>query len=65
MTFELSAIVQNTPPAVLAKALKNQGNCPLCNVGHVAYKLKRQAVHHFPETGNLIVCKAAELKPSS
>ena len=34
MTFELSAIVQNTPPAVLAKALKNQGNCPLCNVGH-------------------------------
>ncbi len=39
--------------------------CPLCAVGDKPFKMKRQTVHHIPETGKIVVCVDATLKPSA
>jgi len=39
--------------------------CVHCETGHVPTKLKRQWVHHWPNTGLIIVCTAHDLKPGS
>lgn len=40
-------------------------NCSICASGGAPTKLKRQWVHHFPNTGRIIVCEAMTLKPGS
>ena len=39
--------------------------CIFCTYGHELLKMKRQWVHHFPDTGRIIVCEEKALKPGS
>ena len=45
--------------------MRENEKCPLCAVGDIPFKMKRQYVHHIPTTGRIIVCEDATLKPSA
>lgn len=40
-------------------------SCMHCDSGHAPARLKRHWVHHFPDTGQLVVCDAHVLVPAS
>jgi hypothetical protein len=60
MLHENEAVIRKLPLSLLA----NKPYCKFCAVGHLPYKMKRQTIHHFPCLGKIVVCEAAELKPS-
>lgn len=39
--------------------------CIFCQYGAERFKLRRRWVHHFPDTGRIIVCDDGVLKPRS
>ena len=41
------------------------GDCVFCAIGDLPVKMKRQWIHHVPETGHIIVCETKRLKPRS
>ena len=45
--------------------MRETDKCPLCAVGDTPFKMKRQTVHHCPQTGKIMVCVEAMLKPQS
>ena len=39
--------------------------CIYCTYGAELTKLRRRWVHHFPDTGRIVVCEDMQLKPGS
>ena len=60
----LEAVIKQYDPSH-SEILSATPYCKFCAVGHLPYKMKRQTIHHFPEMGKIVVCVAAELKPSA
>ena len=63
----LETLVNEVPvrfPAIMAY-MQRCAECEHCAAGNTPYKLKRQTVHHFANTGRTVVCEAATLKPGS
>ena len=67
MTVVLTTLMQQMPPAAIAHALKNVDKAPCfyCAAGNTPFKMKRQTIHHFADSGKIVICVAAELKPAS
>lgn len=39
--------------------------CMHCQFGHAPVRLRRRWVHHFSDTGTIVLCEDANLKPGS
>lgn len=39
--------------------------CIFCKYGAEKVKLRRRWVHHFPDTGKIVVCEDMTIKPGS
>ena len=55
----------NPPLSELPQRAAQRHVCAFCAIGDQPVKMKRQWIHHVPETGHIIVCDAMRLKPRS